>query len=417
MPAPYKIADGRADDGGGAEEAVERAVAEAGGEEPQGRGGDADADVERPEVGRGRKTRALGRHARDGERLEGGTDGAEARAEDGGGEEEGGGALGGGEAKKAAEEEDEPRIDRVVGALLVEEAADEGARRHDDEGEDGEEGADAFVHAERARVERDEGQDAAVGEEDDAAEKRHGHGALFYEGKAARLVLRGQDDGVGEPLAVREPKREEGARREEGEHGERAAGADEEQADEGADDHREVRREREVADARALLRRGQHERRQRRRRRRAEREFDAVHEAQRVEHFLRMREAEGEHDGEEGERRAEEQPALVDAVDEPARKGAAGDGANLEEGHGKPRFELAALHVVHDVDGQPHDEDVLRHEVEEVRTAEADEFGCPELLAVLFLHVVQCLAFFFISSSTRVCRARRGCLRCRRSAP
>ena len=215
---------------------------------------------------------------------------------------------------------------------------------------------------------------------------------------------------------------------------------DEEKTDKGADDHREIRREREVADARAPLRGGQDERRQGRRRRRADREFDAVQKAQRVQLLFRMREAESQHEDEEGERRAKEQPALVETVDQPARKRAAGDGADLEKGHGKSRFQLAALHLIHDADGKSRDEDILCHEMEEVRGAQADEFSRPELFPARFIFFVQCFSFFLLCflkirpragsahpqggrfptnvrySSTRARRRRRVRRRCRRRA-
>ena len=78
--APYKIAGSRADDDDRAQNAVERRIAEIRGDESQGRGSKADADVERPEVGRRRKSCTLGRDTRDGERLQGGACSAEARA-------------------------------------------------------------------------------------------------------------------------------------------------------------------------------------------------------------------------------------------------------------------------------------------------------------------------------------------------
>ena len=78
--APYKIADSRADDDDGAQNAVKHRITEVGGDESQGRGSKADADVERPEVSRRRKSCTRGRDARDGERLQGGACRAEARA-------------------------------------------------------------------------------------------------------------------------------------------------------------------------------------------------------------------------------------------------------------------------------------------------------------------------------------------------
>ena len=97
-----------------------------------------------------------------------------------------------------------------------------------------------------------------------------------------------------EQCECREPREEEE---------ERAAAevADDEQADERTRDHREIRREREIADVLALVCGRQYEGSHRRGRRRRERENAAVQQAQSVDGAERVRETECEHDEQESE--------------------------------------------------------------------------------------------------------------------
>ena len=85
--APDEIEHGVEEDDGRAADAVHESVAELGGDEAQEDGGEADADVERPEVGGRRDAGARGGRTLNGECLEGRRERAEADAENGGRDE------------------------------------------------------------------------------------------------------------------------------------------------------------------------------------------------------------------------------------------------------------------------------------------------------------------------------------------
>jgi len=187
---------------------------------------------------------------------------------------------------------------------LVEAAADEGTCEDDDEGEHDEEEARLLLQTEALRVERDEREDAAVGEEDEAAEQRGREGARLDEIRQREATLplrRGRCDRARQTARARREQCERREPREEEEERAAAEVADDEQADERTRDHREIRREREIADALALARGRQYERSHRRGRRRREREDAAVQQAQSVDGAERVRETECEHDEQESE--------------------------------------------------------------------------------------------------------------------
>ena len=189
MSLPKPVAGGGQKDDERADRAVHERVAEPGGDAAEQQGREADADVERPEIRRRCHAGARGRRALHGECLERGRERAEAAAEQRGRGEQEGEPAHLAEEQHAEREDGEARIDGGVRPLLVEAAADEGTCEDDDEGEYDEEEARLLLQAEALRVERDEREDAAVGEEDEAAEQRGREGARLDEIRQREATL------------------------------------------------------------------------------------------------------------------------------------------------------------------------------------------------------------------------------------
>ena len=162
-----------------------------------------------------------------------------------------------------------------------------------------------------------------------------------------------------------------------------------EQANHGANDHREVGGESKVADALTLARWWENQCRECRRCRCRHGEDDAVEQAQPVEHRDRRGDEKECHNDEEQDADDNHEPPLVDGVDENARTGARSDRADLEEGHGETCLDVAASVLLHHDDGECRDHCVLGQIDEEADEAHAQKFARPEcFLCCRFIHVI-----------------------------
>ena len=162
-----------------------------------------------------------------------------------------------------------------------------------------------------------------------------------------------------------------------------------EQANHGADNHREVGGESKVADALTLARWREDQCRESRRCRCRHGKDDAVEETQPVEHGDRRGDEEECHNDEEQDTDDNHEPSLVDGVDENARTGTRSDRSNLEEGHGETGLDVAASVLLHHDNGKCCDHCVLGQIDEEADEAHAEKFARPEcFLYCRFVHAI-----------------------------
>jgi len=102
-----------------------------------------------------------------------------------------------------------------------------------------------------------------------------------------------------------------------------------------------------------------------------------VNEAQRKRDLQPIRKEEARHQEKEQYRDNEEHALLIHRIDHTPCERTGYHRTDLKAGHRHPRLPLAEPQIIHDVDRQRRDHDVLGHEVKEIREAHADEFTGP----------------------------------------
>ena len=222
---------------------------------PSPAAGKPDADVERPEVGRRSDTGTRCGDTAHGERLQRRRDRAEPCAEEQGSADQSREPRDTAEERHTHGKEKHSGVDRIVRPHAVKDASNEGSCHENRSRIAGVEEARLCRQPETARIERDKGEHAAVGEEENPRDKGGRERASLdkrLDEEAAPCTLR-QNDGIGQTHRAHH----------DGERGEYAECSEEcrarkmfhdEQAYHGADDHREVGGESKVADALTLAR-------------------------------------------------------------------------------------------------------------------------------------------------------------------
>ena len=402
MLSPQSITERTCCNNNDIDDAVGKRIAIGDGDNAKSCGSESDADVERPEVGGSRDTCARGGCTAYGECLEGGRNRAKACAEEKRCRDEACESHDRAEEEYPRREEQQPRIDGVVRSLAVEDASDEGACHEDGARIARIEEARLGGEPEAARIERDKGEDASVGEEENARDECGGKGTPLNEcadGKCACRPFLRKDDLVGEFLPAARGDGDGGENAERGK--ERCCGEmfHEQKTDHRPHHHRQIRRESKVADALALAGGGENQCHKCSCRRRCNSEDNAVQEAQSVERGERCGKSKCRHDEEECHRNRDHQMPLVDGVDENAGKGARGDCPDLEECHGKPRLDIAAVILRHDDNGQRRNHGILRDIDEKIAQTHAKKLACPKFLCV---HLVHGITFHLLFASCRI---------------
>ena len=152
---------------------------------------------------------------------------------------------------------------------------------------------------------------------------------------------------------------------------------DEDEPHQGPHDHRHISTDRKVADPLSLPPARKHERRHRCRSRRPQCKDDPVNEAQRKRDLQPIRKEKARHQEKEQHRDNEEQALLIHRIDHTPCERAGYHSADLKAGHRHPCLPLAEPQIIHDVDRQRRDHDVLRHEIKEIRETHTDELTGP----------------------------------------
>ena len=90
-----------------------------------------------------------------------------------------------------------------------------------------------------------------------------------------------------------------------------------------------------------------------------------------------LEEVESQHDEEECHGGCQQEMPLVDRVDDAACQRAADHRPNLEEGHRQSGLHFATAQLLHDENWEGSNQNILRHEQEEIAPAHAEKLRGP----------------------------------------